>query len=461
MLSGVWQNPSTLIITVEKVNNNTANSPILGTTTATVIGEIKNKAETSDVSQSTSPPLSGNFGQFYVLMDINENSTLIQTLPSGITLGINFPNGTTVSLLDGDFISNDVIMSKFIDLTPSNSTIDCEMGCDVTYWIHSSELEQYGVNLDDLRILHDEDDDGFISSDESLIPEIKEVTINLFSVTVKLFSFSAFALGADISKGGGGGDGKAPQIESLTITGESGGFGDVTSTDVGFNNYLSLIEAKTGNQITITLMVYENSGPQGLAHISLYMNLLGFDSKVHQSDTYIRWDKNNHWSVNDPNGYLSNTDVKVSPIGDRNQVVFSFEFAKPMETSDVIIRTWDTARNSWDSNFPDLLEVTGNILLDEQLGLGDLAGQDSLLGSGNSTSTESLFPEGFMEKWGGFSSESISDAEFLDHLGLEGDAIPRWFKDTTAKWFMEDKISEQEFIDALKYMAIEKILFAI
>jgi len=233
----------------------------------------------------------------------------------------------------------------------------------------------------------------------------------------------------------------------------------VFSTDIGFNNYLPLIEAKTGDRFTITLTIYENSGPQGLAHISLYMNLLGFDSQVHQSDTYIRWDKNNHWSVNDPNGYLSNTDVKVSTIGNKIEVVFSFQFAKPMKISDVIIRTWDTARNSWDSYFPDLLEVTGDILTDEQLRLLDIAEEGPLFGSGNGTTTESIFPEGFMDKWAGFSSETISDDELLMHIGLEGNYIPEWFKNTTAKWFMEEKISEQEFIDALEFLSRNLFLY--
>jgi len=39
--------------------------------------------------------------------------------------------------------------------------------------------------------------------------------------------------------------------------------------------------------------------------------------------------------------------------------------------------------------------------------------------------------------------------------------IPQWFKDNTAKWFVDGKISEQEFVDVLKYMANKNLLFVI
>jgi len=129
-----------------------------------------------------------------------------------------------------------------------------------------------------------------------------------------------------------------------------------------------------------------------------------------------------------------------------------------MEKSDVIIRTWDQSRNSWDSNFPGLLTVTGNPYFVEPIDtidLGDILGRDP--SGGNTTSA---FPDGFLDRWGTFSSGGLTDAELLVHLGLEGDHIPEWFKMTNAKWFMEGKVSEQEFVDALGFLSKKMFLFA-
>jgi len=181
-------------------------------------------------------------------------------------------------------------------------------------------------------------------------------------------------------------------------------------------------------------------------------NLLGFDTMVHQSDTYIRWDKGLPVTVNDPHGYFLDADVELFEVDNKIQAVFTFTFAKPMESSDVIIRAWDIFRNSADVNFRDLIEVTGDIITD----LPELLGEGILEGAGNYTS---IFPEGFMDKWAGYSSETISDDELLMHIGLEGNYIPEWFKTTTAKWFMEEKISEQEFIDALEFLSRNLFLY--
>jgi hypothetical protein len=57
-------------------------------------------------------------------------------------------------------VGQDIVISEFLDITITNSTTDCEMGCDVTFWIHQSELDEFGVSIDALRILHDANDDG-------------------------------------------------------------------------------------------------------------------------------------------------------------------------------------------------------------------------------------------------------------------------------------------------------------
>jgi hypothetical protein len=322
-----------------------------------------------------------------------------------------------------------------------------------------TESDLKGFQNEKVVIVHDVDGNGEIQNDEILHPEIEKIGSDIFVATIEIPSLSKVALGL-FSSSGSGGDSSPPDIEGFTYSSGSGGY---SSDGIGFNNELEPINVKTGEPFTITLTVQENSGVQALQHISLYMNLRGLDDQVHESDTYIRWDKGFPVSVKDPHGYFANADIEVFEVGSKIQIIFKFKFALAMETSDVIIRTWDVNRNSMDSHFLDLITVTGSPYYGEPLGtidLGDFLGKEatSSLGGGNGTL---IFPSGFLDRWSDFSSGTVSDAELLELLGLGGDDIPEWFKNTTAKWFMEDKISLQEFIDALTYMANENLLFVI
>ena len=52
----------------------------------------------------------------------------------------------------------------------------------------------------------------------------------------------------------------------------------------------------------------------------------------------------------------------------------------------------------------------------------------------------------------GYSSESVTDSEFLETVGIDGTNIPKWFKNKVAKWLYTEYVSQQEFMDALKYL---------
>ncbi len=56
-----------------------------------------------------------------------------------------------------------------------------------------------------------------------------------------------------------------------------------------------------------------------------------------------------------------------------------------------------------------------------------------------------------IQKWGGFSRESVSDATLLKTVGVDAEHIPHWFKDI-ARWVVNGDTSQQEFVDAVKYM---------
>ena len=61
-----------------------------------------------------------------------------------------------------------------------------------------------------------------------------------------------------------------------------------------------------------------------------------------------------------------------------------------------------------------------------------------------------------IQKWAGFHVASASDADLLNALNIETEAdtapkLPKWTKNTLAKWALDEKISMKEFVNAVKY----------
>ncbi|KER05305.1 hypothetical protein AAA799E16_02058, partial [Marine Group I thaumarchaeote SCGC AAA799-E16] len=71
---------------------------------------------------------------------------------------------------------------------------------------------------------------------------------------------------------------------------------------------------------------------------------------------------------------------------------------------------------------------------------------------------EPIFSWGQFNEWAGYSSSSISDDKFLNHLEIEGDSIPKWFKNNNAKWVKDGLISQDVFVDALNNLSERGLL---
>jgi hypothetical protein len=71
------------------------------------------------------------------------------------------------------------------------------------------------------------------------------------------------------------------------------------------------------------------------------MNLKGNDPQSYQSNTRIEFDKTNGVSVADPNGVFKSVTAKATY--DTNYMYLSFKIVaqKPMDTTHLIIRSWD------------------------------------------------------------------------------------------------------------------------
>jgi len=276
---------------------------------------------------------------------------------------------------------------------------------------------------------------------------VEKTSSSQWIATARTFSTSLFGL-ATFSTGGDGGDSVPPELSQFKLTGGNQVCDDssnlcetsVLFSDVRFDQSGSNTIVATGDLITLSIDLYENSGPSSLEHLSLYMNLRGFEREVHHSDTFILYQKGNPIIVEDPHGYFSQVDLIIVPDGNKLVATFYITFAKPMATSDIIFRSWDFARNSVDARFTDFISVIEPT--------PKLNAVDEGIVEGFSVSAE--IHDSLM-MWAESGSDSMSDSELLHELGITGEFIPDWYKRNIIQWMIkENLVTFEEFIDALK-----------
>ncbi len=110
---------------------------------------------------------------------------------------------------------------------------------------------------------------------------------------------------------------------------------------------------------------------------------------------------------------------------------------------------WDTKRFPLYAHIEDAWKVVGKTELE------DLSGPEE---STAELISENPFKEiqkeetiSAIKKWAGYDLEVVSDSQLLDKIGINGDNIPKWFK-KSAKWLVNEQISFEEFIDALRFV---------
>jgi len=313
---------------------------------------------------------------------------------------------------------------------------------------------------------------GILSTSDT--PVISEsVTLHqilLLSDTPILFDSATISL---INSGSGSGtnggisiDITPPSIGSSTLT----SLGDPKSGPgviIGENNHLDYLSQvrpiKVGEKINLRFDVYEDQGLNSIAHASLYIGKGTSTSEVSESDTYIRFEKDKQFELSDPNKLFS--DVSFALLKkDTNNYVFRFDmtFAKLMEKSSILFRTWDLSRNVDEVWYVDALEV-----MEKETSPPESLNFGTKNESVNTPSVISADQRFVVEKWAGYNAESILDSELLKFLGIissqsgEEDnkiTIPSWFKNNVAGWVLESKVSFTEFVDAIEYMYEKRII---
>jgi hypothetical protein len=123
-----------------------------------------------------------------------------------------------------------------------------------------------------------------------------------------------------------------------------------------------------------------------------------------------------------------------------------------MDTSNIIVRAWDSNRNSRDAIFFDAIKVEQAQDVIAPSNLPQLQPQAEMESDLVKMDPEPLLSIPMLKQWAGFSEDSISDQEFLKNLGLEGTKVPSWFKKSqVSKWVIEEAISQRELLDTLKF----------
>ena len=92
----------------------------------------------------------------------------------------------------------------------------------------------------------------------------------------------------------------------------------------------------------------------------MFLNLQGNNPQTYQTKTYIDWNKGSGVSTSDPTGILKEVTGTVKYKGQIMYLRFHIVPAKPMNTSHMIIRAWD-------SNL-----ATGQVIIKNAINIGYL-----------------------------------------------------------------------------------------
>jgi len=284
--------------------------------------------------------------------------------------------------------------------------------------------------------------------------------------------------------GGGGGLGpSAPTITSSTLSlesepsftqlGQGFSFGGVTKV-IDLSDSSGPISIQTSESVTFTFDIYENQGRNNLEHVTMYFfggdaTDLPHNEIIRNSNAHIMFDTSKSVHVIDPHGYFENAEFSISNIDTWNfELNYDITFAKPMETSSILIRSWDHDRQTADKIFINAIEVVEPSFLDVP---NEITSQESFM-----TQTELVdIPLWVKNNAYWWNQYQISDSDFISGIeylinqnviyvsntettnSATSDDVPDWVRDVAGFW-ASDSISDAEFISAIQWMITNGIM---
>jgi len=177
----------------------------------------------------------------------------------------------------------------------------------------------------------------------------------------------------------------------------------------GFSTTIETQTLQTNTPHTFKFLYYEGDKIQ---HFSLYTNLRGANTEIHQSDTQILYNDGGEIYLVDPNGFFENIAFTLNELDDiKKEIVLEITFAKEMATTDMIVRSWDPTLNSFDTYILDAFKVVSDTI--------------------EESSTPTFEAPVFVE--------------------IQSQGIPKWIKNNAA-WWSDQQISDSDFVSGIEYL---------
>jgi len=141
-------------------------------------------------------------------------------------------------------------------------------------------------------------------------------------------------------------------------------------------NTLETYEANVGEAVKFNLRAYENSGAVNVMFSGMYMDLHGKTVSRNDSPAFIEYFLNDQtYEVLDKNKIFSAVGVTHEvtkpypnvPNQEMMDITFTVIFAKPMETSHIIVELWDQKRNNDRIYLFDALKVSEIPVVEERI----------------------------------------------------------------------------------------------
>jgi YVTN family beta-propeller protein len=323
----------------------------------------------------------------------------------------------------------------------------------------------------------------------------------------------ALALGALVGGSGGSSGGSAPSLNSIsydgvTTTNEDGviEFGGVIIDKISPINNLPTQTVETGVPFELRLPFYEDNGVGALQHVAVYF-LQGDEKTIYDSQTSIIYEPNSPVQFSNSIGFISNVKAEgIAKSAHAVDVSFGMTFNFPTEEPvDVIVRSWDKFRRSSDIKFNDFLMViesnsenqlpinTSNEVTSSWTKSAQSTAIKSTtifneefdgtqitfdLQEGQSVTKNIKIPQWIKNNANWWSQGDIDDNDFV--VGVQylieqnivdvpkrhivsiledtpTSEIPNWVK-SNASWWAEGLVSDQEFIQAIKWLINEGVM---
>lgn len=243
-------------------------------------------------------------------------------------------------------------------------------------------------------------------------------------------------------------------------------------------NTIETNNISVGEPIKFQMMFYEQ---RDLEHVSIYMNLRD-GKKSHESDTYVEFNlRQEGLKIIDKNGFFENVDFEVIEGEDNKKfAVFDITFAKAMETSDLVYKSWDFDRRGTAVKVNDAIKV-GEIPSEEPTDktsedLTEIATKEKPPVPNWVKSNAKWWADGgiddqtFTNGIGFLISEKIIDVPVEANVSKEKDEngeiieeeseepkIPQWVK-TNAKWWADELLDEETFLSGIEYLVKREII---